>query len=53
MLEREARHARVFSCEAAPLGEEEVVISVTLLEFMVPSVEVNMEYDDGPVRQTS
>lgn len=34
------------------LGEEEVVISVTLLEFVMPSVEVDVEYHDGTIRQT-
>lgn len=35
------------------LGEEKIVISVTLLEFMMPSVEVDVEYHNGPICQTS
>lgn len=35
------------------LGEEKIVISVTLLELVMPSVKVDVEYHNGPIRQTS
>lgn len=40
-------------CIVFLLGEEKIVISVTLLKFVVPPVEVDVEYHDRPVRQTS
>jgi hypothetical protein len=53
MLDTQASPSTFCEMRRAFLGEEEIVISVTLLEFMMPSVKVNMEYHDGAVRQTS
>jgi len=52
-LDTQASPSTSYEMRRAFLGEEEIVISVTLLEFMMPSVKVNMEYHDGAVRQTS
>jgi len=52
-LDTQASPSTSYEMHRAFLGEEEIVISVTLLEFMMPSVKVNMEYHDGAVRQTS